>query len=177
VAHRGRLVAVGGGVARRPRRATQWLGPADFSAIKVLGAASAVLDQSFAFAEDATIVRTRGSLWVRTDQVGANEAPFGALGFAVVRDEAAAIGITAIPTPIANADVDAWFVWQPFVQGFNFFSSVGANFDAMTRYDFDSKAQRKVNDSDTVVVVIDNNAAGHGMQYMILFRMLIMLHG
>ncbi len=54
-------------VVRGPRRATQWLGSADSTTFTTLANSGGVFDQSFAFAEDATIIRTRGSLWVSSD--------------------------------------------------------------------------------------------------------------
>ncbi len=85
-----------------PRRSTEWIASAVITGSSSLAAATAVLDQSINIAEQSTIVRTRGSLFVKSDQVAANEQPFGALGMAVVTDQANAIGITAMPTPTTD---------------------------------------------------------------------------
>ncbi len=91
-----------------PRRKSLWL---DFASIFVdraaLAAASVSLVSSLNAAALAlrpfTIVRTRGLLIVQSDQVAATEQPFGALGLSVVTDQASAIGISAVPTPITDA--------------------------------------------------------------------------
>jgi len=134
------------------------------------------LDQTFSFGEPATIVRTRGTLWVKSDQEAATESPLGAFGMAVVRDEAVAIGVTAIPLPETDSDSDAWFLWMPWAYSI-VRSATGLSTDAMARYDFDSKAMRKVDDADTAVVVMQNSAATHGVNFVTLFRMLVKLHG
>ena len=162
-------------IQRSNRRKTFWLASAVVTARTALPQASVVLDQSFSFIEPHTIVRTRGSIWWGSDQEGSDEEPFGALGMAVVRTQAAAIGITALPTPGTDADSDSFFLYQPLLQ-----SVVAAGtpatvaFNAMARFDFDSKAMRKVNDGDTVAIVLENSSAADGAVYLLNFRMLIM---
>ncbi len=99
---------------RGPRRSTQWLGSAKDTGLTVLAANANVLDQSFAFLEPATIVRTRGTLWVFND-VNTAQTTFGAFGMAVVDNAAAAIGITAVPKPSTNSSDDAWFLIFPWL--------------------------------------------------------------
>ena len=174
----GRLVTRQGVVRGRvaPQRSTQWLGSADDTSPTGLASNAAVMDQTFAFGEPATIVRTRGTLWVGTDQESADEQAFGAMGMAVVTDAAAAIGITALPLPSGNSDDDAWFVWQPWLSSFRFVSAAGFQDQLFAQYDFDSKAMRKVHDGSTAVVVLENDSAV-GLLFVILFRMLVKLHG
>ncbi len=57
-----------------------------------------------------------------------------------------------------------------------FGTAVGFQPQAMTQFKFDSKAQRKVREGDTIGVVLENSAASHGMTYMLMFRMLVKLH-
>ncbi len=165
------------GAVRGPKRATQWLGSSTETDISSLAAGTVLLDQTFAFGEPATIVRTRGTLWVGSDQVVADEFPFGALGMAVVTDEAVAAGAASIPAPEADSDSDQWFLWTPFQASLQFGSAIGFQSPSMARYDFDSKAQRKVHDGSTAVVMIENASATDGMRFLLLFRMLVMLHG
>jgi len=159
------------------RRATQWLGSANDTDVTLLAAATAVLDQSFAFGEPATIVRTRGSLWVASDQSIASEFPFGALGMAVVTDQAFAAGAASIPAPYTESDADTFFLWESFATGLVFKSGVGTESQPWARTDFDSKAMRKVDDNSTAVVMLENGSATDGLQFIITFRMLVMLHG
>jgi len=168
-----RLAVVRGAVrGRAPRRSTEWLASADVTTFTTLAASGVVLSQFFAFLEPATIIRTRGSLWVKSDQVAAQETSFGALGFSVVTNQANAIGVTAVPTPITDEASDEFFVWMPFATLIE--TTVGAikGFE----YPFDSKAMRKVTSGQTTVVTLEN-ASLVGLEFLIKFRMLVKLHG
>ncbi len=171
-----RVVTRGRSIISSQRRGTQWLFSADSTGTQAIGAGASVFDQSFAFAEPATIVRTRGTLWVASDQNAANEQPFGALGMAVVTDQAAAIGVTAIPTPITDEGSANFFLWIPWLADFRITSTFVAEFNTFQRYEFDSKAMRKVDDGDTAVVTLENASASDGMLYIVKFRMLVKLH-
>ncbi len=157
-----------------PRRATQWLGSTDETAMTQLAAGTTILDQSLAFAEPATIVRTRGGILLISDQAASAEQAHGALGMLVLSDEALAIGVTAVPKPMTNNDSDLWFLWEPWAIGLTPASDVDVGSNWIS---FDSKAQRKVNDGTSVAVVIENQSSAFGCQYLIQFRMLLKLHG
>ena len=159
-----------------PRRSTDWIASTVETAVSSLAAASVVLDQSFAFSEDATIVRVRGMLWVASDQAIASEEPFGAVGFATVTGQANAVGVTAVPTPIADQPSEQFFLWAPFMN--DLVQVTGAGFAARTfrQVPLESKAMRKVTQGQAVVVTLENSSAVAGMEYLMLFRMLIKLH-
>ena len=108
---------------------------------------------------DETIRRTRGVLWVQSDQAAANEQQFGAMGIIEVTDEAVTIGITAIPDPIGNSDDDGWMLYVPFQQSTN----GGANNGLGFRYDFDSKAMRRIGEGRQMAIVVSNGHASHGL--------------
>ena len=167
------------GARRGERRKTEWVGSADTTGIKALGGNSAVLDQTqagSAIDAPATVVRTRGSLWVRSDQVSGTEDPFGAIGFAVVSAQAAAIGVTAVPTPITDEGSDLFFVWEPFQASIVVASSIGIDANPMREYKIDSKAMRKLTSDETIIVVLENASATAALSYILKFRMLIKLH-
>ena len=180
---RGTRVIRGGG---RARRGTVWVASADVSAKTGLAAATAILDQSFTAAQLAaagasagTIVRTRGDLWVVTDQLVATEEPFGAMGMAVVSEPARVTGITAVPAPITNEDSDLFFVHQFWQAGFVFnqIDATGVQLgNYWSHYSFDSKAMRKLNDDQAIVVTMENAEATNGVRYILKFRMLIKLN-
>jgi len=108
---------------------------------------------------------------VQTDQDAATETPFGAIGMAIVSDEAAAIGITALPKPYADASSELWFLHQFLVAPMRFASGVGIHkVDAL--FELDSKAMRKATSGETIVVVAENASASAAMQFLINFRML-----
>ena len=164
-------------------RPTIWLGSADQTGQTVLAAATSVLDQSFTDSQLAavaqaggTIVRTRGTLWVKTDQLVQSEAALGALGMMVVKETARAAGVASIPTPVTESPNDAFFVHQWWQAGmfFNQVDATGVQIGLIwSRYDFDSKAQRKFTEGDAIVVTMENINATFGVVYQLMFRMLI----
>ena len=165
-----------------PRRATEWGASAVPTVTTNLAANTVLLQQSFTAAVlegvvPATIVRTRGELWLRSDQVAASRTPFGALGFAVVSEQARAAGVASVPDPTTNALQDQWFVHQFWATDFTFITGAGfQGGSTLTRYSFDSKAMRKVEDGDAIVVVIANSASAGGIDFVLNFRMLFKLH-
>ena len=72
-----------------------------------------------------TIIRTHGFFGIRPDQIAADENFDAALGFAVVSDQASAIGVTAVPTPFTDMGSDLFFVHQMLMARFEFLSSIG----------------------------------------------------
>ena len=165
--------------ARRqgPRRMSQWVASADSTASQTLAAATAVIDSSFTAASLAaqfvpsTVVRVRGTLWVASDQASASEEPFGALGFSVVEEAARAAGVASVLTPINDETSDGFWVWLPF-QAY-FATGQGVTWQ---RYDFDSKAMRKIENDDAIIVTLENAHATFGLEYILKFRMLFKLH-
>jgi len=162
---------------RNAGRATNWVASFDDTSFTAIAASGAVLDQSFVITEDTTIVRTRGSLWVSSDQVAAAEEPFGALGMAVATDQATAIGVTALPTPITDEGSDNFFLWMPWLASVNIATAASIANNPYMRYDFDSKAMRKANSGDNVVVTLENASGAHGVRYILKFRMLFKNRG
>ncbi len=160
------------GAVRGPRRATEWFRSPNISTATQLAAATFIFDLSFEASELAkrpfTITRTVGSIWVVSDQSAAFEFPFGALGMQLVSDKAVATGATALPDPITQEASDAWFVYQAFV-------AQGGTIQGRPayRYDFDSRAQRKVEDGFDIAVMLANADAADGLQYLLKFRLLI----
>ncbi len=166
---RGRFIEV-------KKRATLWLGSTIETTISNLAAASVVLDQSFTFSEPATIVRVRGGFWVASDQQAGPEVVPGAIGMAIVTDEALAIGVTAVPTPITDQDSESWFLWQPFFTDLRFGTAVGLEYNTYFHVPLESKAMRKVDFGKSLVVVVENSSATAGMRYIMEFRVLVKLH-
>jgi len=105
-------------MARRPRqfqtirRLTSWDATSPETAFVSLGAATVALDSVFTTTSPVTVARVRGLLTVMSDQVAATERPFGAVGLCIVSDEAAAVGVTAIPRPYGDAESDFWFTHE-----------------------------------------------------------------
>jgi len=137
------------------RRETEWIGGS--GVFTTMGSAQAVLVTSLSAAALAlrpfTIVRTRGWLLVRSDQQGAVENFDAAYGIAVVSDQAAAVGVTAVPTPTTDDSSDLWLYYQR-VMG-TLIVTAGSNVVIQV----DSKAMRKVNGDQDIVDVIENPIA------------------
>ncbi len=162
------------GVAR-PRRSTIWFS-LDLTATTVSGGAATLVASLNAAAlafRPFTIVRTRIELFVRSDQVAATEDQSGAMGLAVVSDQAVAIGVTAIPTPTTDIGSDLWFVHQ-VVFASEFGDATGGNGASRgSHWIVDSKAMRKVEDGQDVVIAIEDAGLGGGSRFFIGGRMLI----
>ena len=161
-----------------PRRKTLWTGTTGVTTHSALAAGAAFLAFKMGTDELAlrpfTIVRTVGYVSVWSDQTAAFEAPFGAVGHSVVSEQASAIGVTAVPTPITDIDSDAFFTYTPFSGSGS--SQAASQSNGRATVQFDSKAMRKVEDGDDIVTVIENGNAGAGLFFVIMFRQLLKLH-
>ena len=160
-----------------PRRLTDWVASVDRTDVTALLANSIILDSLYDATALAgrpfTITRTIGSLWVMSDQAAAFETPIVGLGMMVVTEKAAALGITAVPTPFTDESDDGWFVYATAVAVADTTNGRAAS---AVRIDFDSRGQRKVEDGQTMVVVLENSSAADGASYVLKFRQLIKLH-
>ena len=143
--------------------------PVDWSASSVqasgtsVPASSAVLLETFTpIVGGETVIRTHGLFAIRSDQSAASENMIGAFGIAVVTAQAVSVGITAIPHPSADAAWGGWFVHQFFSDSFKLSTAVGFEAIGIRHYPIDSKAMRKVDEDERLVVVIENTA-GFGL--------------
>jgi hypothetical protein len=120
-----------------------------------------------------TILRTRLDINFRSDQFANTESPTGAYGEIIVKEDATAIGITAVPTPLSSPEAD-WYIYQGMTAPFVF--STAAAFNEMgVRYMIDSKAMRKVTIVDDLAAVFEMRNVGGGF-INIEGRQLIQLH-
>ena len=122
-----------------------------------------------------TVVRTRGVLHVRSDQAAASESQAVNYGVAVVSDQAVAIGITAIPTPITDKGSDLWFTYQSLMASHGA-GTVDNELGKMVEYD--SRAMRKVEEGTQLEFVVESEIAGltEGVIIRHSARLLIKLH-
>ena len=97
-----------------------------------------------------TIRRTVGHVHISSDQVAAIETPFVGFGMVVVSDAAAAIGTTAIPGPLTDAQDDGWFVYQTACVSQGIDSNVRGN-----TFHFDSRAMRRIEVGFSVAVMLE----------------------
>jgi len=108
-----------------------------------------------------TIVRSHVELYIGSDQTANTESQIGAFGMAIVSDQAVAIGVTAVPTPDTDAGSDLWFAHQ-YMHNRIAVSSAASVFQTGTKYTVDSRAMRKVEDGQDLIVVGELSAAGQG---------------
>ncbi len=160
------------------RRETSWF-PIDVS-FSGVGSAGIILN-SLTTAEKAkrpfTILRTHLAVKLASDQLAASEVQIGAIGLAVVSDQASAIGITAVPTPLTDLGSDLWFVHQVILGSFLFGTGVGFIEPGGQVFMIDSKAMRKVNDAEDVVIVGEGDTVlGDGFTFITAGRLLIKEH-
>ena len=166
-------------VGRAQRRETSWF---DIPALQVTLDNASQLVASLTAAELAkrpfTIMRTHLEVLIHSDQVGvsATEHQFGAIGMCVVSDQALAIGITAVPVPGDDAASDLWFLHQWMFSAIDFATAIGFDSDAGAHYHIDSKAARKVNDDQDLVVVVQGLTLGEGVTFAVGGRILIKEH-
>ena len=139
---------------QRSARLTQWLGPADQGFVSVAATGSSLVATA-PFTEPATLMRTRGAVSIIPDSTAADVSIVGAIGMAIVSTDAVGIGITAIPTPYADADWGGWFVWRSFAFRFESITQVGVLLGSWS-LEIDSKAMRKITPNETMVIVAES---------------------
>ncbi len=135
----------------------------------------AVLNAAALALRPFTVVRTRGVFNTVTDQNAASEVYHGSLAMAVVSEQAAAIGVTAVPTPGTDRDSDLFFLYEEQMGEFTLGDATGFIEEHLTK-EFDSKAMRKVNNDQQVAIVAESETGGNGIIMRVAGRMLIKLH-
>jgi len=159
------------------RRETSWF-PIDF-VFSGVGVAGVILN-SLTTTEKAkrpfTILRTHLEVRMASDQIVASEVQLAGIGLAVVSDQASGIGISAVPTPVTDLGSDLWFVHQVLFGSFLFGDATGFQEPVGTFASIDSKAMRKVNDAEDVVIVAESSAIGQGLTITSGGRLLIKEH-
>ena len=163
----------------RMRRETLWGQTA--SVLQTLAVAqTAILTNSLNAAGLAlrpfTVIRVRGRVIVRSDQTAGSEDQSVAVGFAVVSDQASAIGVTAVPTPITDGGSDLWLMYQ-MVKSSLIVGSDSA-IAQVSDVDVDSRAMRKVEEGQDLIAVVESDTSGvtAGLLVGTGYRFLIKLH-
>ncbi len=116
-----------------------------------------------------TVRRSRCTLGIGTDQGAGIEEQIGAFAAGVFSDEAIAAGAASLPDPITQGGDDYWFLYQPFMRKGMDSSAAAPTF---TEYMIDSKAMRKVEPGKSVVYMLVNSHATHGLEWSVNIRML-----
>ena len=160
------------------RRESLWIGDV-LTRTTIAAASTAVFLTTFGATilgfRPFTLIRTRGFLSLKSDQIAASESQQVAYGAAIVSDQAAAVGVTAVPTPVTDSDSDLWFNYEYLSSDFSFGTAVGFSNVETVRI-IDSKAMRKVEDGQDLAEVVESSALSSGLVVGKFTRMLIKLH-
>jgi len=156
---------------RSIRRLTTWLQFQVVQSTLATGASTLVfgLNAAAEALRPFTIVRSHFMFLLRSDQSAAVEHQVAAWGIAVVSDQASAIGVTAVPTPLTDLASPLWFLHQLVASDES--EVVDKTRPQQVKY-VDSKAMRKVEIGQDVVIVVEN-AALDGIIATVAGRMLI----
>ena len=120
-----------------------------------------------------TVVRFRGVLYLRSDQAAAAEHQAGAFAAAVVTEQALAIGVTAVPTPVTDMGSDEFFMHQLIVGGESRLTDVAI---PGTFLQFDSRAMRKCSESEEPYFAAEFSSIAQGLTLISAGRLLLKLH-
>ena len=149
---------------RSQRRSTAWSAAVASDDLTLSATARAVWSTgAVPSVEGLTIVRTRGQgMLTLASATGAGDGFRGAMGIGIVSDEAFAIGATAMPGPLTQAEWPGWMWHQFFVlQAVTATIADGVNANsAVYRFEIDSKAMRKVPVGMTIFGMIDVTELG-----------------
>ncbi len=164
--------------SRTQKRATTWLDvPITSTNFTGIGGTLLVSLTALELAKRPfTIVRAHLEMQLSSDQAVASEIMLGAIGFAVVSDQAFGVGVTAVPTPVTDAESDLWFLHKYFMSNFNLGTGVGFQEPSSRSYTLESKAMRKVNDDQDVVLVAELGSPSQGFNLQVAGRVLIKEH-
>ncbi len=115
-----------------------------------------------ALVDDLTVVRTRGRLLIQLITADAVGSGFRwAFGMTNVSENAAGIGVTALPDPIADIAWDGWFVYETgFVVASDATPIVDRFVGEQQLIEIDSKAMRKTHATDFLVALFGVTEVG-----------------
>ena len=161
------------------RRATSWgfIVPTQTAIVAGGGVILNALDTAGLAKRPFTIIRSHLHIRLASDQLGADEVQFAAVGMCVVSEQASAIGVTVVPTPNTDAASDLWLLHQYISNDFTFVTGTGFDADGGTFMNVDSKAARKINDDQDLLVVAELvTGISNGLLLTVAGRFLIKEH-
>jgi len=159
--------------SRAPRRLNDWFsGPAsgtNGSQQELTSSAALLWGTAISFTIPQTLIRTRGEVLLRLESAASQgEGFFGAIGIAKATTAAVTAGVGSVPTPIAEEDWDGW-LWHRYfhllaVSPLDGQAAVDLDIlnsvTAALRFDFDSKAMRKINELESLYGALEVTEVG-----------------
>ena len=119
-----------------------------------------------------TVVRTHFAFYLESDQAAGHETQAASWGAVVVGDQAVLVGITALPLPDTDLGSSLWFAHKTM------YADGVALTDVTTPgkyFEVDSKAMRKIEMGDDIVIVVENMMSS-GWTMRMAGRMLVKTH-
>ncbi len=110
---------------------------------------------------------------VESDQEAATEFYEAALGHIVVTDQASAAGVGSVPTPVTEDSSD-WHVYARLAGRVRIPATGG--YEAGRLMQVDSRAMRKVDLGEDLVIVVESSAVSVGAIITNYMRILVKLH-
>ena len=146
-------------VRSRSTRKSLWLQFVPISTTVTAGGAAIAfsLNAAALALRSFTVIRSHFEVMLLSDQESVIEQQVGAVGLAVVSDEAVAVGVTAVPTPLTQLGSSLWFVNQLM---FGEESRLATLALPPVHYSIDSKAMRKVEVGSDIIVVLESSTIG-----------------
>ena len=144
--------------ARGSRRQTSWdEGPGGTGITQLSSVGSVFLGSvAQALVDGLTIVRLRGSFAAYLETAAAvGQGYQGAIGLGVVSENAFGVGITAVPTPITDSTWDGWLYHRFFGVHRSLAATGAGEGSSQIRFEVDSKAMRKIPESDALIAVVE----------------------
>ena len=123
-----------------------------------------------------TVIRMHVNWFSESDQTSALESVQVAMGFAVVSDQASAIGVTAVPTPFTDLSSDLWYLHDIAAMTYSFITGTGVQVPGGIMKDIDSKAMRKVQEGEQINGMLETSSLSDGAIVTVAGRMLLKLH-
>jgi len=169
-------------IVRAPKRDTTWLFVAP-RRITMAAASTANFTASLNAAALAlrpfTVVRSLIHLSLKSDQIAQTENFDAACGMCVVSEQAAAIGVTAIPTPMTDLGSELWFFHKIIDGELTFITGAGIDAQGVTPpggITMESKAMRKIDTAQDLAIVAETSAVSIGAIMYLAGRILVKLH-
>ena len=154
---------VRGAAAIRTARLTTWGGITPVASTLAANTSTILVSSLSAGAlalRPFTLIRTHLEVQLVSDQAAAVETQGVSIGMAVVSDQAVAVGISAVPTPTIEADSNLWFLHQVLFADESNLTDRTKNGNYVS---IDSKAMRKVEIGQDVIIVVEGAGVGGGM--------------
>ena len=156
-------------LVRAPRRPMFWEGASVFDQVAT-GAVSSFVIVSEAILENIplpTVIRTRGEFVVRASAIGASGAQaIFSMGLIIQSARSIAAGVGGMPVPFGGIGSD-WFVHRMIPMQVEMVANEDSN-QHNVRFEIDSKAMRKVDNNQGIVIVFQNTAVASTVTFEVV---------